>query len=261
MKITSARHPDSAWVEGKMENFTALFGAQADPPPPPTALGFGPGKPPPPPPPPPGGGAGTAPPPTVVTAPPGADKSAAGCGPFYLMRELPGSTELTGSTNLITHYNLEHDYNKFCGKKVKEKLSNFLPDLPGMIDLPGSHDNSSLRSLIEKPPILGGSFNPITGTMLAGFRLHTGPLPEQCRLMHIQPPKKKNKHKHKQSRTQDPVPPETPSDSDHKKKKKKKEEDPERKRKKKEKKKKKNRHSPDHPSMGSSQASSSSSLR
>ncbi|XP_055280140.1 mediator of RNA polymerase II transcription subunit 19 isoform X2 [Moschus berezovskii] len=172
-----------------------------------------------------------------------------------------GSSELTGSTNLITHYSLEHAYHKFCGKKVKEKLSNFLPDLPGMIDLPGSQDNSSLRSLIEKPPILGGSFNPITGTMLAGFRLHTGPLPEQCRLMHIQPPKKKNKQKHKQSRTQDPVPPETPSDSDHKKKKKKKEEDPERKRKKKEKKKKKNRHSPEHPGMGSSQASSSSSLR
>ncbi|KFO21697.1 Mediator of RNA polymerase II transcription subunit 19 [Fukomys damarensis] len=244
-----------------MENFTALFGAQADPPPPPTALNFGPGKPPPPPPPPPGGGPGTTAPPTAATAPPGADKSAAGCGPFYLMRELPaGSTELTGSTNLITHYNLEQAYNKFCGKKVKEKLSNFLPDLPGMIDLPGSHDNSSLRSLIEKPPILGGSFNPITGTMLSGFRLHTGPLPEQCRLMHIQPPRK-NKHKHKQSRTQDPVPPETPSDSDHKKKKKKKEEDPERKRKKKEKKKKKSRHSPDHPGMGSSQASSSSSLR
>ncbi|OCT72047.1 hypothetical protein XELAEV_180350244mg, partial [Xenopus laevis] len=31
-------------------------------------------------------------------------------------------------------------------------------------------------------------------------------LPEQCRLMHIQPPKKKNK-KHKQSRTQEPAPP------------------------------------------------------
>ncbi|NXH43635.1 MED19 polymerase, partial [Dicaeum eximium] len=184
---------------------------------------------------------------------------------------------------LITHYNLEHAYNKFCGKKVKEKLSNFLPDLPGMIDLPGSHDSSSLRSLIEKPPICGSSFTPLTGAMLTGFRLHAGPLPEQCRLMHIQPPKKKNKHKHKQSRTQDPVPPgkgcrsrpppplqhwqsisssdasaspETPSDSDHKKKKKKKEEDPERKRKKKEKKKKKNRHSPEHPGVGSSQASS-----
>ncbi|KFW82808.1 Mediator of RNA polymerase II transcription subunit 19, partial [Manacus vitellinus] len=154
-----------------------------------------------------------------------------------------GTTELTGSTNLITHYNLEHAYNKFCGKKVKEKLSNFLPDLPGMIDLPGSHDSSSLRSLIEKPPICGSSFTPLTGAMLTGFRLHAGP--------------KKNKHKHKQSRTQDPVPPETPSDSDHKKKKKKKEEDPERKRKKKEKKKKKNRPSPEHPGMGSSQASSS----
>ncbi|NXR31221.1 MED19 polymerase, partial [Zosterops hypoxanthus] len=199
-------------------------------------------------------------------------------------RGLTGTTELTGSTNLITHYNLEHAYNKFCGKKVKEKLSNFLPDLPGMIDLPGSHDSSSLRSLIEKPPICGSSFTPLTGAMLTGFRLHAGPLPEQCRLMHIQPPKKKNKHKHKQSRTQDPVPPgkgccghpplplqhqqnigssgasaspETPSDSDHKKKKKKKEEDPERKRKKKEKKKKKNRHSPEHPGVGSSQASSS----
>ncbi|XP_016154365.1 PREDICTED: mediator of RNA polymerase II transcription subunit 19 [Ficedula albicollis] len=163
-------------------------------------------------------------------------------GPFLLpisSRGYTGTTELTGSTNLITHYNLEHAYNKFCGKKVKEKLSNFLPDLPGMIDLPGSHDSSSLRSLIEKPPICGSSFTPLTGAMLTGFRLHAGPLPEQCRLMHIQPPKKKNKHKHKQSRTQDPVPPETPSDSDHKKKKKKKEEDPERKRKKKEKKKKK----------------------
>ncbi|NXX77715.1 MED19 polymerase, partial [Urocolius indicus] len=217
--------------------------------------------------------------------PPGEDASRkAAAGPFYLLRELPGTMELTGSTNLITHYNLEHAYNKFCGKKVKEKLSNFLPDLPGMIDLPGSHDNSSLRSLIEKPPICGSSFTPLTGTMLTGFRLHAGPLPEQCRLMHIQPPKKKNKHKHKQSRTQDPVPPgkqllprppppaappraaqptplsppETPSDSDHKKKKKKKEEDPERKRKKKEKKKKKNRHSPEHPAVGGSQAGGSS---
>ncbi|NXC40457.1 MED19 polymerase, partial [Penelope pileata] len=182
-----------------------------------------------------------------------------------------GGTELTGSTNLITHYNLEHAYNKFCGKKVKEKLSNFLPDLPGMIDLPGSHDSSSLRSLIEKPPICGSSFTggrwgPLSpgGRREGGEdgRLTVSPqLPEQCRLMHIQPPKKKNKHKHKQSRTQDPVPPETPSDSDHKKKKKKKEEDPERKRKKKEKKKKKNRHSPEHPGVGGSQASSSSSLR
>ncbi|XP_043835975.1 LOW QUALITY PROTEIN: mediator of RNA polymerase II transcription subunit 19-like [Dromiciops gliroides] len=234
-----------------MENFTALFGAQTELPLLPAILGFGQGKPPPPPPPA-GGGPGTVPPPAAAPAPPGADKAAAGCRPFYLIRELPGSTDLTGSTNLITHYNLEHAYNKFCRKKVKEKLSDFLPDLPGMIDLPGSHDNSSLRSLIERPPILGGSFTPITGTMLAGFRLHSCPLPEQCCLMHLQPPKKKNKHKHKRSRTQDPVPPETPSYLDNKKMKK--EEDPEQKRKKKE---KNNRHRPEHPGMGSSQASSS----
>ncbi|XP_078286278.1 mediator of RNA polymerase II transcription subunit 19-A-like [Rhinoraja longicauda] len=128
-------------------------------------------------------------------------------GPFYLLREAAGTTDLTGSSNLITHYNLEHAYNKFCGKKVKDKLSNFLPDLPGMIDLPGTQDNSSLRSLIEKPPICGNSFTLLTGTLLTGFRLHTGPLPEQYRLMHIQPPRKKSRHKHKHSRAQDPVPP------------------------------------------------------
>lgn len=45
--------------------------------------------------------------------------------------------DLTGNTNLITHYNLEHAYNKFCGKKVKEKLSNFLPELPGEMNKHG----------------------------------------------------------------------------------------------------------------------------
>lgn len=116
-----------------------------------------------------------------------------------------------------------------------------------MIDSPGIQDNSSLRSLIEKPPVCNNSFSPLTGVMLTGFRLHTGPvsvcvcmretkeglpmhllwvshillfacmiyvilsllpkLPEQYRLMHIQPPKKKNKHKHKHHRPQDPLPP------------------------------------------------------
>ncbi|XP_056129840.1 mediator of RNA polymerase II transcription subunit 19-A isoform X2 [Lampris incognitus] len=197
--------------------------------------------------------------------------------PFYLLL----GNELTGNTNLITHYNLEHAYNKFCGKKVKEKLSNFLPELPGMIDCPGTQDGSSLRSLIEKPPVCGNSFSPLTGALLTGFRLHTGPLPEQYRLMHIQPPKKKSKHKHKHHRPQDPIPQgtpthiykefffqvtdpvhlvitETPSDSDPKKKKKKRDDDPDRKKKKKDKKKKKNRHSPDHPGLTGSQPNSNS---
>lgn len=36
-------------------------------------------------------------------------------------------------------------------------------------------------------------------------------LPEQYRLMHIQPPKKKSKHKHRHHRPQDPLPPGTES--------------------------------------------------
>uniref|UniRef100_A0A672SQ21 Mediator of RNA polymerase II transcription subunit 19 n=1 Tax=Sinocyclocheilus grahami TaxID=75366 RepID=A0A672SQ21_SINGR len=168
----------------------------------------------------------------------------------------PVNTDLTGNTNLITHYSLEHAFNKFCGKKVKEKLSNFLPELPGMIDCPGIQDGSSLRSLIEKPPVCGNSFSPLTGALLTGFRLHTGPLPEQYRLMHIQPPKKKSKNKYRHHRPQDPLPPETPSDSDPKKKKKKRDDDPDRKKKKKDKKKKKNRHSPDHPGLTGSQPNS-----
>ncbi|KAJ8247740.1 hypothetical protein GJAV_G00249740 [Gymnothorax javanicus] len=225
-----------------------------------STLGFGPGKPP--------------PPPTqnqvsmsVQLSHPLGDegpalrKPGAMNEPFYLLREIPVGNELTGNTNLITHYSLEHAYNKFCGKKVKEKLSSFLPELPGMIDSAGSQDGSSLRSLIEKPPVCGNSFSPLTGALLTGFRLHTGPLPELYKLMHIQPPKKKSKHKHRHHRPQDPIPPETPSDSDHKKKKKKKDDDPDRKKKKKDKKKKKSRHSPDHPGLTGSQPNSSNSLR
>ena len=40
----------------------------------------------------------------------------------------------------------------FLAKKMKDTLSSFLPQLPGVIDTPGNQDNSSLRGLIEKPP-------------------------------------------------------------------------------------------------------------
>ncbi len=50
-------------------------------------------------------------------------------------------SEATGSTNLMSHYGLEHSYNKFSGKKFKEELSAFMPNLPGNIDTPGMQDN------------------------------------------------------------------------------------------------------------------------
>ncbi|KDR09356.1 mediator of RNA polymerase II transcription subunit 19 [Zootermopsis nevadensis] len=175
-------------------------------------------------------------------------------GPFYLMKEPPDVKDLTGATNLMEHYRLEHSYNKFSGKKVKEQLSSFLPYLPGMIDTPGHQDNSSLRSVIEKPPIGGKELLPLTSVQLAGFRLHPGPLPEQYRCVNQTPQRKhKNKHKkhkHKAGETpsQETQVTEVGQDTHEKKHKKQKrhDEEKERKKRKKEKKRKKQKHSPEH---------------
>lgn len=42
----------------------------------------------------------------------------------------------------MAYYGLEHAYSKFSGKKVKEQLSSFLPNLPSVIDGPGQQVNS-----------------------------------------------------------------------------------------------------------------------
>jgi len=126
-------------------------------------------------------------------------------GPFYLLKpEAPSESDLTGATNLILHHNLEHSYNKFCsGRKLKDQLSSFLPNLPGNIDIPaGTNDMSSLKSLIERPPICGKELLPLTQSQLMGFRLHPGPIPEQLRpigLSSVSSSTKKHK-KHKKDR-------------------------------------------------------------
>lgn len=167
-----------------------------------------------------------------------------------------GESELTGSTNLLAHYNLEHSYNKFSGKKIKEQLSSFLPNLPGVLDgVPQSsiHDNSTLRSVIEKPPIGGKELLPLTSFQLAAFRLHPGPLPDQYKYLSTTPTKK-HKNKHKKSKYKEGGVPQETSLTDasaldtHEKKHKKQkrhEDDKERKKRKKEKKRKKQR--PEHP--------------
>ncbi|XP_025091071.1 mediator of RNA polymerase II transcription subunit 19-like isoform X1 [Pomacea canaliculata] len=185
---------------------------------------------------------------------PGKNPSVTQTGTFYLMRDTPEPADITGSNNLLARYGLEHSYNKFFGKKVKEELSAFLPHLPGNIDTPGHQDNSSLRSLIEKAPILGKELIPLSGPALSGFRLHPGPLPEQYQMM-AQMPHKKKKHKKRSREVEktNAVPvaqaPDNAGDNEAKKPKKgKKEEEPKEKRKKKkEKKKKKQKHSPDQP--------------
>ncbi|CAG9865267.1 unnamed protein product [Phyllotreta striolata] len=175
-------------------------------------------------------------------------------GPFYLMKEPPGESDLTGATNLMTYYGLEHSYSKFSGKKLKEQLSSFLPTLPGVIDAPGQQDNSSLRSVIEKPPVGGKELLPLSNIQLDGFRLHPGPLPEQYRYANATPIKKhKNKHKkhkHKESGlpSQETAISDTSSETHEKKHKKQKRHDEEKRKRKKEKKRKKQKHSPEHSS-------------
>lgn len=201
-----------------------------------------------------------------------------------------GECELTGAANLMACYGLDHSYSKFSGKKVKEQLSAFLPSLPGVIDGPGQADNSSLRSVIEKQPILGKELMPLTSVQLSGFRLHPGPLPEQYRYLNTAPTRK-HKNKHKKHKHRDGILPQETSpaggecclcfvdcmlsyvlivflhlalnctdpnlDTHEKKHKKQKrhEDDKERKKRKKEKKRKKQRHSPDHPGMSLPQQS------
>lgn len=165
---------------------------------------------------------------------------------LYLMKEQPDPMTVSGSANLLSHFGLEATYNKFCGgKKVKETLSSFLPDLPGYIDTVGMQDNSSLNALIERPPLVGSKeIQPLSQSLLSSFRLHLGPLPAQYKAMYqsIDSTRRKNKH-HKKHRSSQPHDSHT-NDSEeyeHKKHKKKKHEDSEKRKKKKEKKKKKER--------------------
>lgn len=119
----------------------------------------------------------------------------------------PAECEQTGATNLMAYYGLEHSYSKFNGKKLKESLSSFLPNLPGIMDGPGQEDNSTLGSVIAKRPIGGKELLPLTSAQLAGFRLHPGPLPEQYRYVSAAPPKKHKPNKHKKHKHKDGAPP------------------------------------------------------
>merc|ERR1719336_1914891 len=107
---------------------------------------------------------------------------------------LPRS-DITGATNLMASKGLENSYVKLTTKKMKDSLSSFLPNLPGVVDTPGSQDNSSLRGLIEKPPVVGKELHQLSYVQMAGFRLHPGPLPEQYRMSMQVPTKKKLKKK------------------------------------------------------------------
>merc|ERR1719186_1277538 len=151
------------------------------------------------------------------------------------------SAEVTGATNLMAAKNLEHSFVKLASKKIKDSLSSFLPSLPGIVDSPGTQDNSSLRSIIEKPPVGGKELLPLNQLQMAGFRLHPGPLPEQYRslLNQVQAKQRKKQKKHKHRGGETPGG-ETPGRNEEEEKKRN-DRKPEEKRKKKEEKKRKDR--------------------
>merc|ERR1712025_973263 len=121
---------------------------------------------------------------------------------------LPRS-DITGATNLMASKGLENSYVKLTTKKMKDSLSSFLPNLPGVVDTPGSQDNSSLRGLIEKPPVVGKELHQLSYVQMAGFRLHPGPLPEQYRFSMQVPTKKKKNKEHRQRGNETPAHEET----------------------------------------------------
>ncbi|XP_023348431.1 mediator of RNA polymerase II transcription subunit 19 [Eurytemora carolleeae] len=128
--------------------------------------------------------------------------------PFYLLKpDNIAISDVTGATNLMASRNLEHSFNKLASKKMKDSLSSFLPGLPGIVDTPGSQDNSSLRGLIEKPPVGGKELTLLNQLQLTGFRLHPGPLPEQYRavLNHVAGKEKKRTKKRKSRGTETPA--------------------------------------------------------
>lgn len=104
--------------------------------------------------------------------------------PFYLRKEIPDRAEKTGSTNLLVQYGLLRSYNRFARKKTKKKLSHVLPHLPGDINKPAEKDDkSTLRSVVQRPPISQLTLLPLSKEALTGFQLRPGAIPEKYKII------------------------------------------------------------------------------
>ncbi|VDM45518.1 unnamed protein product [Toxocara canis] len=103
--------------------------------------------------------------------------------PFHLMKpELPQQSVLLGSHDLLAEYDMSAAYHRFCGsKKMREDLNSFLPHLVGNFNFDSSLEFSSLRMLVEKPPITGKEITGLSASAMAGFRLTPGAVPEPYR--------------------------------------------------------------------------------
>ncbi|XP_065315909.1 mediator of RNA polymerase II transcription subunit 19-like isoform X1 [Gordionus sp. m RMFG-2023] len=99
----------------------------------------------------------------------------------YLMKPYPKKepSNLTGHTNLLSYYGLEEYYRKMTRKKLIDKLDEYEDLLGENLNIPGYVDNSSLKFLIDHPPICGKEIRTLSSSAFAGFRLNPGTLPLQ----------------------------------------------------------------------------------
>ncbi|VDO20255.1 unnamed protein product [Haemonchus placei] len=98
--------------------------------------------------------------------------------------ELPPKSPMLGSSDLLTAYDLGAVYSRYCGaKKMREDLNSFLPQIYGNFNFSQAQDISSLKMLVEKPPITGKEINTLSSTAMSGFRLTPGPVDERYRYL------------------------------------------------------------------------------
>ncbi|PIC38589.1 hypothetical protein B9Z55_010557 [Caenorhabditis nigoni] len=95
--------------------------------------------------------------------------------------EFPENSEIQGNHDLLTAYGLGPVERAFNGtRRVKEKMSAFLPHVIGELHLDATKEASSLRALIEKPPIHKEISN-LSSSAMQGFKLSAGPVDERYR--------------------------------------------------------------------------------
>ena len=88
-------------------------------------------------------------------------------------------SEIQGNHDLLTAHGLGPVDGGFTGtRRVKEKMSAFLPHVIGEFHLDATKDASSLKALIEKPPIHKEISN-LSNSAMQGFKLSAGPVDER----------------------------------------------------------------------------------
>ncbi|UJR33945.1 hypothetical protein I4U23_021363 [Adineta vaga] len=111
--------------------------------------------------------------------------------PFYLLNHFSLESPPTGSTNLIDHWGLRRDFDKYVKQPISPSLSDFLTDIP--LAETAQHKAASfasdahggvgtLRSLFAGP-IISKEILPLTEQQLSAFRLLREPiLPEMYQI-------------------------------------------------------------------------------